>query len=378
MLRSVIRISSAFDGGNIEVIDARSPSAVRLHIRRDAGGRFSQWFYFRVSGAKAVPLTLRIENAHTATYAHGFRGYRAVASGDRERWRRVQTEYDERALTIHHTPDTDSTWFAYFAPYSMERHADAVARWQRDPRVRLEVLGETLDGQDLDCLHVGAGPRELWIIARQHPGETMAEWFVEGLLDRLLDADDALAGALLERARVHVVPNMNPDGSRRGHLRTNAAGENLNRSWLAPTAETSPEVWLVRERMHAGGVDLCLDIHGDEDIPHNFAAGPEGVPSFDARRRMLLDTFRGSWATISPDFSPDAGYPPTAPGEANMRLCTNYVAETFGCLAVTIEQPFKDTERRPMPATGWSPGRARRLGASALDPIIAVLRADEP
>ena len=118
MLRSVIRISSAFDGGNIEVIDARSPSAVRLHIRRDAGGRFSQWFYFRVSGAKAVPLTLRIENAHTATYAHGFRGYRAVASGDRERWRRVQTEYDERAPTIHHTPDTDSTWFAYFAPYS--------------------------------------------------------------------------------------------------------------------------------------------------------------------------------------------------------------------------------------------------------------------
>ena len=77
----------------------------------------------------------------------------------------------------------------------MERHADAVARWQRDPRVSAEVLGETLDGQDLDCLHVGAGPRELWIIARQHPGETMAEWFVEGLLDRLLDPDDAAGAA---------------------------------------------------------------------------------------------------------------------------------------------------------------------------------------
>ena len=34
---------------------------------------------------------------------------------------------------------------------------------------------------------------------------------------------------------VYIVPNMNPDGSRRGHLRTNAAGSNLNREWKNPT-----------------------------------------------------------------------------------------------------------------------------------------------
>ncbi len=369
----MLRISSAFDGGNIEVVDLSSPGRVQLRIRRDAGGRFLQWFYFRVSGAKGQALSLRIENAHEATYAQGWHGYSAVASVDRERWLRVPTEYDGRTLTIRHTPDADAVWYAYFAPYSMERHADAIARWQLDPRVRLEVLGATLDGQDLDCLHVGEGAREVWLIARQHPGETMAEFFVEGFLDRLLDPDDPLAGALLERATFHVVPNMNPDGSRRGHLRTNAAGENLNRAWLAPTDCASPEVARVRERMLGGGVDLCLDVHGDEDIPHNFAAGPEGVPSFSARQRAQLDTFRGVWSIASPDFSPDAGYAPSPPGEANLRLCTNYVAETFGCLAVTIEQPFKDTARRPNPLTGWSPARARRLGASALDPIRAVL-----
>ena len=30
-------------------------------------------------------------------------------------------------------------------------------------------------------------------LARQHPGETMAEWFVEGLLERLLDNADPVA-----------------------------------------------------------------------------------------------------------------------------------------------------------------------------------------
>ena len=29
--------------------------------------------------------------------------------------------------------------------------------------------------------------KKIWVIARQHPGETMAEWFVEGMMDALLD-----------------------------------------------------------------------------------------------------------------------------------------------------------------------------------------------
>ncbi len=42
---------------------------------------------------------------------------------------------------------------------------------------------------------------------------------------------------------------MNPDGTWRGHLRTNAAGANLNREWDNPTLERSPEVYYVRNHM---------------------------------------------------------------------------------------------------------------------------------
>ena len=45
------------------------------------------------------------------------------------------------------------------------------------------------------------------------------------------------------------VPNMNPDGTWRGHLRTNAAGANLNREWDHPTKEHSPEVYYTRQAM---------------------------------------------------------------------------------------------------------------------------------
>ena len=65
----------------------------------------------------------------------------------------------------------------------------------------------------------------------------MAEWLVEGLLYSLLDSDNAIAKLLLEKANFYIVPNMNPDGSVRGHLRTNAVGTNLNREWLSPSLE---------------------------------------------------------------------------------------------------------------------------------------------
>ena len=77
--------------------------------------------------------------------------------------------------------------------------------------------------------------------------EEQAEWYAEGLLERLVDKDDALARAAREKATFFVIPNMNPDGSVRGHLRTNACGANLNREWtttgdyVAPTLHRSPE-----------------------------------------------------------------------------------------------------------------------------------------
>jgi len=100
------------------------------------------------------------------------------------------------------------------------------------------------------CVQVGtpsADKATIWVICRQHPGEPMAEWFAEGLLERLTGAAAAAPAAaaavdaaaeggggggadpevqqLLERAVLYIVPNMNPDGS----IRWGLVGEAGNR-----------------------------------------------------------------------------------------------------------------------------------------------------
>ncbi|EKE78122.1 MULTISPECIES: M14-type cytosolic carboxypeptidase [Oceanibaculum] len=370
----MIAISSAFDGGNIEVVSIADATA-RLRIRKDNAADFSQWFYFRVTGTRGRALTLVVENAGQTSYPGGFENYQAVASYDRQDWFRVPTRFDGKIMTIEHVPTSDAVYYAYFAPYSMERHADLVADALTSPLVTLEVPGRTLDGQDIDILEIGEpadGKPALWVIARQHPGETMAEWWVEGFLDRLLDPADAASRALLERAVLYVVPNMNPDGSRRGNLRTNAAGANLNREWKEPSLEKSPEVFHVRQRMIETGIKLCLDVHGDEVLPYNFIAGFEGVPSVMPERLELLEEFKDRYAAINPDFQTVHGYPASAPGKGNLTTSTGYLAEFQGVLAMTLEQPFKDTADTPRPEEGWSPERAMRLGASVIDVLLPM------
>ena len=239
-----LHITSAFDGGNIVVRGAKDASNIRLAIRPDNNSDFFQWFYYRVTGAKGTPLKMVLENAKDAAFTGGWDGYRACASYDRETWFRVDsTSYVDGQLTIEHMPEIDSVYYAYFAPYPMDRHADVVAEAALQEGVSLRVLGQTVQGQDMDCLSVGTGEKTIWVIARQHPGETMAEWWMEGFLSRLLDSEDDVSVKLREKATFHIVPNMCPDGGRNGNLRTNETGANLNREWGVATIQSAPEVY---------------------------------------------------------------------------------------------------------------------------------------
>jgi murein tripeptide amidase MpaA len=367
-----IDVNAAFDSGNIELVGIDG-DRVDLNIRRDAHSDFYQWFHFRVAGARGRRLIFRILNAGGAAYAFGWPGYRPRFSADRHHWPMVASaDYADGMLSFAHACDSDVVWFAYFAPYSMERHHDLIARIGAADGVSHRTLGRSLDGQPIDCLSIGSGPKQVWLYARQHPGESMAEWFMEGALERLTDAADPVASALRQQATLHLVPNMNPDGSRRGHLRTNAAGVNLNREWHAPTSERSPEVLAVRNAMDATGVDWAIDVHGDEAIPANFFAGYEGIPSWtDAHGAHFYD-FQRRLTEATPLFQRERGYDKSPPGRANLSMSTNQLAERFGAVSMTLEMPFKDHDPSPDPVFGWSPDRSKALAHACLGVLAQV------
>ena len=372
----MLKISTQFDGGNIEIVDISDLNNILLKLPKDNAAEYRQWFYFRAQGVAYQNLHFHFINAKESAYPEGWEDYAAMCSYDRINWFRVPTSYEDGVLSINHTPLANSVYYAYFEPYSYEQHLNLLGDSQSSGLCQIDDLGSTLQGRDINLLTIGnqaASDLKIWITARQHPGETMAEWFVEGLLGRLLDHQDPTSRALLDRATFYIVPNMNPDGSALGNLRTNACGANLNREWLEPSIERSPEVFYVRQKMHETGVDLYLDIHGDESLPYVFLAGNEGIPSFNTRLQQLQQKFVQAFLAASPDFQDRYGYEKDAPGQANLAIATSYVGETFKCLAYTLEMPFKDNHQWPDDDFGWNGQRSLRLGEAILSPIYAVI-----
>jgi murein tripeptide amidase MpaA len=250
-----------------------------------------------------------------------------------------------------------------------------LGRAEKSPLARVQDLGSTVDGRDMNLLVIGnrAAAKKVWVIARQHPGETMAEWFVEGMVDALLDRANPLANKVLQHAVFYIVPNMNPDGSVRGNLRTNAAGANLNREWMTPSLERSPEVFVVKNKIHETGCDLFLDVHGDEALPYVFVAGSEMLEDFSPQQGVEQQKFIDDFLRASPDFQTEHGYAASKYSSDVLTLASKYVGHTFKCVSLTLELPFKDNANLPDARVGWDGARSARLGAAVLQPILRAV-----
>ena len=356
-----------------------------------------------------------VQNAHAASYPLAWSGATvffttgSLEPCDDNSWlRNLSTKYVDGKLTWTHIHTANgSTFFSYWPLYTYNRHLKLITDCSIRISTRgsacskfnpvIESLGQTLEGREIECISIGNGTLSAWIQHRQHPGEPMAEFFAEGLLHRLFgiceDGElDEGAKTLLHNYRLYIIPNMCPDGSVRGHLRTNSVGSNLNREWAnspsndgyeAPTLERSPEVYAVLSKMDAIGCDFFLDVHGDEELPYVFFSGAEKTPVWGDRIMHLHGYFIASFQRVNADVQKLIGYPPPDSAEAAMKymhVATNQVSNRFNCLGLTLEMPFKDCETNPDPDKGFGPERAKMLGSNlvdALNDVQSYLRSDE-
>ena len=69
----------------------------------------------------------------------------------------------------------------------------------------------------------------------------------------------------------------------------------------------------------------------------------------------------------------EKGYPKTPPGNANLSMSTNQLAERFGAVSMTLEMPFKDHDPNPDPDFGWSVERSKTLAHAMLEVLAEMI-----
>ena len=374
---SKIHVNTKFDGGSIEVVDISRPQNLLFKIRYDTNSKFRQWFYFQLVNVLNKDINITLTGLKDTSFPDGWENYNVCISYDNQYWFRLNSKFDgSDNLIFNLKPTSNSVYFAYFEPYSYSRHLELIGFANQYPKVVHNVLGLTNQGRNIDLLVVGQenAKYKVWITARQHPGETMAEWFMEGLIHKLLDFADSTSNNLLKQCVFYLVPNMNPDGAYLGNLRVNSKGINLNREWHSPSLELSPEVYYVREKMMQTSVDVFFDIHGDESLPYVFTDGCQNDPSVSDKQRYLANKFIKYFELINPDYQTVHGYEDNHFGVESSSIATYWVGNKFDCLSFTLEMPFKDNANLPDVTTEWNGERSYLLGQSLLTTLNSVMR----
>ena len=294
-------ISTNFESGNINHIknvQRKKDVLVVLEIEnepypKNTKKKYQNWFYFKSNDVQRKAMTYTIQNINV--FGNDWKGFDVCYSYDNKNWKRIKTSFSKKnkTLTWKHTSTKKNVYFAYYPPYTTVMKQKMMMKYKNKKGAKAKTLGKS----KVDALILGNGPLKIFIVARQHPGESIGSWMIEGFLKEYFS--DVQRKVVEDVFTFYIIPMANPGGVKLGHWYTNKKGQNLNRSWRHnKTSETNDIKRLMTEKKAL----LYLDLHGDEGASKHF------ITSCIESKNKVRKPFNNTMAKFCPNFQKEDYY----------------------------------------------------------------------
>ena len=272
-------VDTGFENASPLWYQVAEDGTVEIHLlydhERASPNRAAGHIHFRLQGRAGSRVTLEFKNLDnvwngTPGSVAGELKAVAISSNGRD-WTPAPTDaLPGNRVRLSVTMPGAELYVARVEPYRLTDLDRLLGSIRADRLVRIETIGRTAGGRELEVLRIGRAQssHRVFLRARAHPWEAGSSWVAHGLIERLLDGSPP-AKAFLDRHAVYILPMANKDGVARGGTRFNIRGKDLNRNWDLPADPSlSPENaalerWL--ERMIASGErpHLAIELHND-------------------------------------------------------------------------------------------------------------------
>ncbi|EWS72671.1 zinc carboxypeptidase family protein (macronuclear) [Tetrahymena thermophila SB210] len=318
-----ISFDSRFECGNLYQVYTKSPNKeYDLLLQNDINTKgYTQWFFFKVSNYKFKGLTVKFNIVNIAKPSLPFKqGMKISVFSLKENklknngWMRKGKDiqyfknkiikeqdpnqyYYTLSFTYRFKHEDDEIYFAMNPPYSytkMTKHLDYAInkslKEQPNIIIKKDILCYSVSNNAVPLLSItekspsgGESSKEqlknknkklIVIIARQHPGETVCSYKMEGVINFLI-SNEPEAQYLRQQFIFKIIPMMNPDGVIYGNFRCNISGVDINRQWQQPSRILHPSVYhakkmIATSREEGLRLEYFIDLHGHSKKMNSF------------------------------------------------------------------------------------------------------------
>lgn len=351
-----LKIYDRFPGANVRVLGIQSSGTTPevIFTPDPKGGTEALWFDFRLhdpdataeSAPESVTITMRF--FETLLGASNPAAIRPVMQERGKNWVRLKPP------DVHPDPDGQArlSWtipyplnpveFAFCLPYGTDELAVSMKHcrdYWRESDIGLTQEGRVLRRLSND-IYKGcdacANPRGLYILARQHAGETPGSWVMDGMLD-------AFSRAKPVNWCIWMIPFASLDDVIRGAYGKDPFPYDLNRAWGNPPMRHETLVFQrdMRRWAQRCNPELVLDLHAPG------ASGNSGVYAFVQKSdNAEWDKATQAWAnifkqTLSPDYSEeDFAKCGDYPSRWETPRLASFVEKSIGCSSLSLEIPY--------------------------------------
>ena len=345
-----IRVLNRFPGSNVRVLALPQAPDKELGFTPDPhGGPEALWFDFRIEDPdppvpvpETLALALRFFDVHPGKINPEH--CRPVIREAGKSWNRLRapavTTLDDGQALLHWTIPYPAARVELALCHPYGRDELDVMLQRAKGYWREECIGLTQGGRLLTRLdnRVGgkgkgtAAPRGLYLLARQHPGETPGSWILDGMLETITRARPA-------NWCVWSTPFADLDGVIAGD---HAGGFTSGQAWTRPPMRYEGAVlqadmsrWAERCRP-----ELIVDLQAS-GIRENDGLHVSVAPVAPEAERNRLAWTHIMQQALGPEFAADPFARPveTTPG-ADAAGLSEYAHKAFGCCALTIKTPY--------------------------------------
>lgn len=247
-----MKVITNYKGSSIEVIENDNENnIVKLSLKKEKN-QYSHYYNFIIHNDKLDEGYIYIDNIKSSAYYNEKSVYLPYVKKEDNEWTRIDKERfaikdGKVQIKIQPKEKMEISLVPRYIQEDLENFIKTIS-FSDDIIINKETLTKIEIGKE--------NLPTIFVIARQHPGETLSSFFVEGMIEAILENKE-----LIKKHKFVFYPIANAEGVKSGNHRYTKEID-FNRSWNIKNPPQ--EIQFLKEQLKSYNISCFIDVHNDE------------------------------------------------------------------------------------------------------------------